>query len=557
VSNTQNKSRTRFFTGVVALTMGNLFVKVVGLILKIPLRTLLTDAGMAYYNNAYEIYAWLFTIATTGLPVAVSMMISTGRAKGNVRENRKIFTVTSVLFVLIGLIGTAIMYFGAPLFEQAYKIENSAFCIMAVAPTLFFICVASALRGYFQGYQNMVPTAVSEVIEAVGKLVLGLLFAGYAIEQGKPLYLVAAYSALGLTIGVAAGMVYLLIAKLIFRPERYDIEYGDKADESLPVRSAATIVKTLLIIAIPITLSSSVTSFTSMIDSILLSRRLQDIGYTEEIVTVMIGNYKTCAVTLANLPPTLIAPITAAILPLMSAAFASGNKERMKKVMDSSLLITSIIELPCALGMSVLAEPIITMLFGTGTSAETAAPLLSVLSLSVFFGSLMSITSAFLQAHKLERKPLISIVIGAVVKIVATYVLVGIPSLNIFGAPIVAILGVFVISMCNFYFIKKHLGFVPDFVRILARPFGPAVICSLTALFSYRLFDWLFDHFLPKVSRFAVVPAILVAMVVYFFVIFLFRALRREDVMLLPKGQKLCRLLEKMHLLKKEPRQDS
>ena len=551
-TNTQNKSRSRFFSGVMALTLGNLFVKIVGLILKIPLRTLLTDAGMTYYNDAYDIYAWLFTIATTGLPVAVSMMISEGRVKGNVRENRKIFRITMVLFVLIGLIGTAVMFYGAPMFEKAYKIENTSYCIMAVAPTLFFICIASALRGYFQGYQNMMPTAISEVIEAVGKLVLGLLFAGYAVERGEPLYVVAAYAALGLTIGVAAGMVYLLIAKLVFRPERYDIEYGALADESKTVRSTATIVKTLMIIAIPITLSSSVTSFTSLIDSILLSRRLQDIGYTEEIVKVMIGNYKTCAVTLTNLPPTLIAPITAAILPLMSAAYASGNRERMKKVMDSSLLITSIIELPCALGLSVLAEPVITLIFGTGTSAETAAPLLSVLSLSVFFGSLMSITGAFLQAHKLERKPLISIVIGSIVRITATYILVGIPALNIYGAPIVSILGVFVISMCNFYFIKKHLGFIPDFGRILIRPFAAAVICALTALVSYRVFDALLDLVAPKLARLAVVFAILFAMVVYFFVIFLFRALRREDVMMLPKGDTICRLLEKMHLLKKE-----
>ncbi len=543
MSNIETKSRSRFFSGVVALTAANLFVKVVGLILKIPLRSLLTDAGMAYYNNAYEIYAWLFTVATTGLPIAVSMLVSENRVKGNVKEIRKIFKVTTLLFIVIGLVGTGVMFFGAPFFERAYKIENSAFCMMAVAPTLLFICVASALRGYFQGYQRMSPTAVSEVIEAVGKLVIGLLLANYAIGQGYPLYMVAAYAALGLTIGVAGGMLFLIISKLLFRPEKYDIEYAPLADESLPVKSARKILGTLVMIAIPITLANSVMSFSTMLDGMILSRRLQSVGFNEEIVKTMIGNYKSCATPLANLPPALITPITASIIPLISASIAAGNRERTKRVMDGSLLITAIVELPCALGMSVLAEPIIKLLFGSDSSAEAAAPLLSILALSVFFVSTISITSAFLQAHKLERKPIISMICGAAVKLLASFVLIGIPSINIYGSPVASCLGCFTISAVNLYFIKKYIGFVPDFRKILMRPFAASVICAVTALGGY----WFFGQFF---GRLAVILAILVAMIVYFFVVFLLRALTREDILLLPKGQALCRLLERLHLLK-------
>jgi len=542
-NNVETKSRSRFFSGVVALTVANLFVKVVGLILKIPLRSILGDSGMSYYNTAYEIYAWLFTIATTGLPVAVSMMISENRAKGNVRETKRIFKVTTLLFIVIGTVGTAVMFFGAPLFEKAYKIDGSAYCMMAIAPTLFFICLSSALRGYFQGYQRMTPTAVSEVIEAVGKLAVGLLLATYAVKQGYSLPVVAGYAALGLTIGVAGGMLFLLISKLLFRPEVYDVEYAAVADESLPVRSAKRIMWTLILIAIPITLANSVMSFSTMLDGMILSRRLQSIGFHEEYVKIMIGNYKSCATPLANLPPALITPITASIIPLMSAAIASGNRERVKRVMDGSLLITAIIELPCALGMSVLAEPIITLLFGYGSAAEAAAPLLSILALSVFFISTLSVTSSFLQAHKLERKPIISMLCGAVVKLTASFILIGIPQINIYGSPIASCLSCFTISVVNLYFIKKHIGFVPDFGKILVRPFASAVVCALAAMGGY----WFFRQFF---GRLAVVFAILFAAVVYFFVIFLFRAITREDVLLLPKGEKLCRLLGKMKLLK-------
>lgn len=542
---TENKNRSRFFSGVVALALANLFVKVVGLILKIPLRELMTDAGMAYYNTAYDIYAFLFTISTTGLPTAVAMLISEDRVKGNRREIKKILRVTTLVFLVIGIVGTSIMLFGAPLFEKGYKISGSAYCIMAVAPTLLFICLASALRGYFQGYQYMTPTAISEVIEALGKLFLGLLFANYAISEGKPLPIVAAYAALGLTIGVAAGMLFLVLRKLCFHPQNYDEYALVEENTALPVRTAKRIVYTLFLIAIPITLSNSVMSFSTMLDGMVLSRRLQRIGFTEEIVKTMIGNYKSCAVPLCNLPLAMIGPITASIIPLMSATIAEGNRERTKRIMDSSLLITAIIELPCVLGLSVLSEPIIVLLFGRDSAAEQAAPLLSILALSVFFSAILSVTAAFLQAHKLERKPILSMTFGALVKLSASFLLVGIPWINIYGSPLSACLCCFAISAANLYFIKKHIGFVPNFKKILFRPFLAAIVCALSSMVAFRFFDWIL-----RGSRLAVIPAIGVAGVVYFFVIFLFRAVTKEELLLLPKGAKLCRLLQKMHLIR-------
>ena len=542
----ESKSRSRFFGGVVALTLGNLFVKVVGLVLKIPLHNILGDAGMVYYNNAYDIYAWLFTIATTGLPTAISMLISEDRVHGNFREIKKIFRVTLGLFIIIGILGTSVMFFGAPFFEKAYKITDSRYCMMAVAPTLFFICVASALRGYFQGFQHMIPTAVSEVIEATGKLALGLLFAGYAVRQGYALHIVAAYASLGLTVGVACGMIYLAATKLLFRPERFEMGNDDAGAVEATVRGTKKIVFTLMAIAVPITLSSSVQSFSAVIDGMVLSNRLQDAGFSQKATAEMIGNYKTLASPLCNLPPALIAPVTASIIPLMAASIATGNRKKTTQIMNGALMLTAIIELPCALGMSALSEPILKLLFGDTASSETAAPLLSILSLSVFFVSLISMTSAFLQAHKFERKPIISMLIGAVVKLISIYILAAIPAINIYASPISSFLGSFSISAANLYFMKKYIGFVPDFGKMLIRPFASALLCSLAALFSFGFIRGIVGR------NIAMFIAIAIAVVVYFLVIFLFRALTREDVLLLPKGAKLCALLEKMHLLRKE-----
>lgn len=538
------KSTSRFFSGVLALTLANIFVKVVGLLLKIPLRSILGDSGMAYYNNAYDIYAFFFTVSTIGLPTALSMLISENRAKGNKRETKKIFKVTAILFIIIGIAGSCAMFFGAELFEDAYKIENSAYCIMAVAPTLFFICVASALRGYFQGYQNMVPTAVSEVIEAVGKMALGLLFADYARRQGQPVHIIAAYAALGLTIGIAAGMLFLIVRKLLFKPATYDVEYGDLNDETLPVRSTGTIIKTLIFIAVPITLSSSVMSFSTMLDGIILSRGLQDIGFSENSVKEMIGNYKTCAVPISHIILALVAPITAAIIPLISSTNASGNKSRVEKIFSGTLKISMILILPCILGIAVLAEPIIAFLFNDMSAAYQAGPLLSVLAISIFFMSMIQISAAVLQSHKYQKKPIISVAVGCVAKVVATYVLVTIPSLNIMGSPISSIISSFVISFMNFYFIKKYIGFSPNFIKLTIRPLIASIACAISAAGVYALLNGVLGLSL------ALFVSVGIAAVVYIVMIFVIKALDKEELELIPKGKALVRILNKIGLMK-------
>ena len=544
MSKKQTNGRSRFISGVFALTAANLFVKIVGLLLKIPLRGILTDGGMAYYNNAYEIYAFFFTVSTIGLPTAVSMLISENRAKGNKKEIKKIYRVSMLLFVIVGFIGTCVMFFGAPLFESAYKIDKSAYCIMAVAPTLFFICVASALRGYFQGYQNMVPTAVSEVIEAIGKMALGLLFAHYAMSKGEPIHIVAAYAALGLTVGVAGGALFLILRKLFFNPSSFDTEYGSIENDGADVRSSGRIIKTLIMIAIPITLSSSVMSFSTMLDGMILSRGLQSIGYTEDAVKEMIGNYKTCATPISNIVLALVAPITASIIPLISSTRASGDKRRVTNIMYSTLRVTVILILPCVLGIAVLSKPIITLLFGDQTAAEKAGPLLSILAVSVFFMSMIQVSAAILQAHKLEKKPIISVAAGAVSKIVVTFILVTIPALNIKGSPLSSIISSFIISAVNFYFIGKHIGFKPNFFKIILRPLIASMLCALTAGVGYKLM-------LPYLGNaLSLIVSITAAAVVYGVSIFLIKAVGREDVELLPKGRKLAGILTKMKLLK-------
>lgn len=536
-----------FFSGVIVLTLANIIVKVIGAFLKVPLQNILQDSGMGYYNVAYDIYVWFYTISTTGLPVAVSIMISGSRAKGNFADARKIFRVVFTIFCIVGLVGTAAMMTLSHVFAGAYKMTDAWYGIMAIAPTLFFICLSSAFRGFFQGHQNMVPTALSEVIEAIGKLTLGILFALYAVKQGYPVYVVAAYTLVGLTIGAALGMVYLFITKLLFKEEEYNAAL-DVAPSDY-VTPTWDIIKSLLIIGIPITVSSSVMSFTNVIDGMILSSRLQSLGYSEFTVSTLFGNYKTLAVTMFNLPPTLIYPIAASIVPLLSSAVSGGKKKLITDTMNSSLRIGAIISMPCAFGLSALSYPILSLIFPS-SSSQMASPLLSLLAPSIFFLSMLSVTNSFLQSHKYQYYPIISMIAGALVKLVTSFVLIGIPNVEMKGAPIGTFLCYMTTMLLNFFFVARKIGYIPSIRKVFVKPFICAVICAASAYgVNYALkMSPLFGG-AGQDSKIVTLISVAAAAVVYLVCLVITKALRREDVLLLPKGEKICRIMEKYKMI--------
>ena len=273
------KSNTSlFFSGVVILTAANLIVKIIGLLFKIPMANTFGDEVMGYYNSAYAIYTFFYMISTAGLPVAVSIMIAESRAKGKLRQIKRIFTVTVGLFFLIGLAGMAMMFFGSGWYSaDVLKAEPTKYSIMVIAPMLFLICISSAIRGYFQGFQQMMPTAVSELIEAFCKLAVGIALAAYAADRYPGQYhIIAAYAAIGLTVGAGLSMIFLVVSKLLFNESRYTKEFLDKCGgENTDSDPSGKIIKRLITIALPITISSSIMSLTGMIDSILVQRLLQ------------------------------------------------------------------------------------------------------------------------------------------------------------------------------------------------------------------------------------------------------------------------------------------
>ena len=543
---TKNKSvgsKKLFFSGVAVMTLSTAIVKIIGLLYKIPMLSQLGAEGMAYFNAAYDIYTMFYLISTAGLPVAVSILVSENRVRGNVKNIKRIFKLTVLLFFVIGTLGMLSMIFGSRWFSQQIKIDESAYCIVAIAPTLFFICISSAMRGFFQGHQLMTPTAVSQVIEAVGKLVIGLLLAFWARKQGYSLPVVAAFAVLGLTIGVAISLLYLLLTRFIYKlTSKSEMQTEDLG---LLPENNSTILANLIKIAVPITISSSVMGIARLIDTAMISSRLQFVGFEESVAKSYYGAYSTMVVPIFNLPPAIITGIALSLVPMLTAAIEAGNREKESMVLSSSLRICSLFAMPCSVGICLFSKPILELIFaGNGEDIEVTYPLLSILGISVIFACLMTVSNAILQAYKQELKPIISMAIGAAIKIVFDYVLIGIESVNIYGAPISTFLCNAAVMTANFYYIKKYASDFEGVGKLLYRPLFASII-SIGAAFGIYI---LITNNLGS-SRIYTVLCIGIAAVLYLFAALKMHAVSEDDIKMMPKGEKIYSLLNKVKLI--------
>lgn len=550
----QKTSSPRLISGVLILTASNLTVKLLGLLCKVPLQDVLGDKGMGYFNIAYSIFTTLYLVATAGLPSALTIMIS-GTPHNSVRRKQveRIFHVALSLFFTMGLLGAILMFVFARQLAEMAGSPDAYLCIMAIAPTLFFICMSSAIRGYFQGHRNMVPTAISEITEAISKFVIGIVLAYYAINRGESIEVAAAYGILGITIGVATGMIFLFVCKFLHNHDKNE-NCAVIAVIGEEVSSKRSIFKKMFSIALPITMSSVALNLTGIIDAFSIINLMKAFT-TSHIAETAYGNYSTLAVTMAHLPSAFIQPIASSLTPTLTSTLAAmknssteeeriANKEASVKVMHSCLKFASIISIPCAIGMSVLSGPILSLLFKDKDSVSSAAPLLSILSIGVFFTAMLTITTSILQSHGLQRKTIISMYSGVLVKLVLNLILISNPNVGIYGAPIATVLGYFTMASINFYFILKHIGIRIEFFRNFLKAFVASGISSIVTIAVYRLIA---DLGYNTIGTFS---AVIATAIVYFILLLLFNAVQKSDIVLLPKGQKIYRILKKIRLMK-------
>ena len=528
----------QFFSGVAVLAISTFIVKIIGLFYKIPMMAYLGAEGMGYFNSAYEIYSLFFVIATAGIPVAISIIVAENKTQNRIENIKKIYKVSLVTLGILGLIGTILMGVFHKSLSSLINNNGASLSILAISPTLFLVCLSSAIRGYFQGNQIMIPTAISQVIEALGKLLLGLAFAIIALNKGYDIPAVTAFAVLGLTIGVCVSLLYLIVYKLLYKIKCSKDELSHKVD------TTSSIVKQLFVIAIPITLSASILSLNKVIDMTMILGRLNAIGYSQSLANEVYGSYSTMAVSVYNLPATLISAIALPLVPLLASAIEGNDKPREKSVIATSIKLTALISLPAGLGVSVFSKQILSLLFASQTKEiEYTAPLLSLLGLSIFLSAMITITNAILQAYKQVNKPIISMMCGIFVKLILAFVLIGIPSINIYGAPISTFFSTVVIVSLNLYFIIKNSGKVSSISKLFVMPFVSALISVALGVAIYMLMSAFVD------SRAIILCVVAIVVLIYLVAIIKLKVIEKDEILMLPKGESIIKILTKIHLV--------
>ncbi|MBR5236310.1 MAG: polysaccharide biosynthesis protein [Clostridia bacterium] len=575
-----------YLKGAVILVVANALVKVIGALFKIPLANIIHEEGMAIFSTAYNLYACMFVIATAGLPVAVSKMVSASVAKNNYTETKKIFRAAITLLFLIGLAGMLVLLLGAKIFAVSVVNSPSSYLsIIAIAPAIFFVSLLSAFRGYFQGFSDMLPTALSEVAEALGKLVIGLLLAYVLFPSG------IVNAAAGAVLGVTAGTFFACIIMVVTFVARRKAMNKQAILYNPQSRSARSIFAELAKLAVPITIGAAVTSLTNVIDVVMIRKQLQTISVTQDMFNtltefygvspaeaiignamaikpseILYGAYSGFAIPMFNLPPTIIMSLSMSVVPFISGAFATKNFAEVKKLSESTLRITMLFSLPCAVGLSVLSEPILTAVYNNAR----AASMLTILGYAVIFVSLVSVSTAMLQAAGKVMIPVRNMAIGGVVKIVTNFILIAIPGINIGGAPISTNLCYLVITVLNLNSVRRIMGAKMPLSSFVLRPVIASGIMGVGGYFAYQLAAKFLNiapmaltvNFMPQnppitpvVSGIrikmiiALGVAICVAVLLYGIMVFAFKLIRREDVLMMPKGEKLAGLLDKFRLL--------
>ena len=525
----EENSKKVFFSGVLLLSFSTVLVKIIGLIYKIPMLSYLGSEGMGYFNSAYEIYALFCIIATAGLPVALSVLISGALARKEGASVDRIYRSALKIFLFIGIIGSVTMWFGAHAFCSWIQNEGAFLALRSIAPTVFLICVSSALRGYFQGFQRMMPTAMSQLLESLGKLVFGLLFAYTALERGYPTETVAAAAGWGLTLGSGISLLYLLLEK-----KRFSLRNKIEREALSSKLANVKILRSLASLAIPMTLGAALISVTKIVDMTMILRRLQAIGYTEASANEAFGNYTTLALSVFAVLPTLLNSVSLPLVPILSGAIISGNTERQKQMIELSYRFAALFAIPASLGIAAFSHRILSLVFPYATEAvDTTAPLLSLLGASVFLSCMITATNSVLHAYRSVNLPIFSMLAGTLVKGVSSYFLIGNPKIGLLGAPISSFLCNFVIVLLNFIFAARLCHAELSVSKIFFRPFGAAAVSVGCSLLVCTFFEEKYGE-----GALVSISSLLFCVVLYFIFSVLFGCITSEDLQALPLGEK-------------------
>lgn len=581
-ANLKIKKRTHqsFLHGALILTAGIIAVKVIGAMFKIPLTWIISEDGLGYFNTAYHFYSPIHSLATAGFPIAISRIVSECMAKQRYGDARRVHRVSIPIFLIAGSIGTIIMLIGSPFYVEAIGNSGALPSMLVLSPAILFGCLMAIYRGYYEGLSNMVPTAISEILEAVCKLVIGLTGALLVVQFGMQEYYkngtvfgrvvaselyaksavlpyASAMAIFGVTIGSLVGFLFLFL--------QHRKSGGITQEEILispVVISRGKTVKLLTRTALPIGLGALAVNIAGLVDTTFLQTRIGHLMETDSqsllalyngmipeinITTGTVPNFLygcySQALTLFMVVPSITQAFGISALPSVTRAWAKGDRAALQSGVSSVLRITCLFCVPAGLGLSVMAYPISELVFGARISMPITARVLTLLGIASIFAALSTPINSMLQAVGRVDLPVKLFLIGLTMKVTLNYILSGMPQVNIQGAAIGTLCCYLFITIAGLWLLLRVTKVKIPLFSVVIKPFIGAILCCAAA--------YVTQDFLRKWLSYAVSSgiALAIAVIIYVISLGLLCAFNKTDFLMLPNGKKIIKTLEKIHFI--------
>lgn len=528
-----------FMQGVLAIMFSQVLIKVLGLAYKLYLtnREGFGDEGNAIYSAGFQIYALLLTLSSIGVPTAISKMVSEKTALGDYRGAHRIFKIAFATFAFIGFIGTLILFLGAGYIStNVLQIPEAEYTLIALSPSIFFVAIASVIRGYFNGMQNLSITAKSQTFEQVFKTLFTILVVEMiAIASGVNTTLMAAGANLATTLAVLLSFLYLF--KYYNRNKKEIWKQSNKSSiKTTQNESAKRVVKNILAVSIPISLSSIISAINKNIDAITVVRGLKTF-LSESVAKVQYGILSGKVDTLIGLPLSFNIAFATALVPAVSSSIAKGDKETITKRVSFSLLVTMLIGLPCTIGLCVFASPILYLLF---PNAPEGKLILQIAAFTIIFTVLAQTINGALQGLGKIFVPAIALGAGVIVKFILNLILIPIPSIGVNGAAFSSVVCHIISFTIGFAVLRRSIKLDLGFVKFVLKPILATFIMSVC---SYVIYMYLSTVINPQI---ATIIALISAVIIYLIAMVALKVFTKDDINMLPYGKKIYNFLTKI-----------
>ncbi|RZS92954.1 putative polysaccharide biosynthesis protein [Cuneatibacter caecimuris] len=545
----KNKNNQFIIQGSILAAAG-IISRLIGMLYRIPMTNIIGDQGNTYYGAAYNIYSLMLLLSSYSMPLAVSKLISSRIARKEYKNVYRLFHCALMIAIVSGLIFSSLTFFLADaLATYVLRLPLAALALKALAPTILVMAVLGVLRGFFQGMNTMIPTAFSQLLEQIINAVISVAAAYFLYDIGFKMQAVeeasknaAAWGAMGGTIGTGAGaLLALVFCVCLFMAFRKNLLRAARHDHVSAQESYGRMTKMLIMTIIPVILSTAAYNMLDLVDNSIFGNYMTGVGAAEKYKSIY-GVYTGKYLLLIHVPTAFASALSSSVVPSLTRAMSENNRAQMIDRASSGIRMTMLIALPSAVGLTVLAGPIIHLLFPHDQSA--AASYLTIGSLSVVFFSLATVTNGILQGINRMRIPVRNAVISLIVHCIVLCGCLWLLHMDIYGVIFSYILFGAVMSTLNCMAIEKYLGFRYEIIKCFLLPLAASALMGGAAWGTYEL-----THYLVPSNLISVIAAIIIAVLVYAVLLPLLRCVDEADIADLPMGGRLVRLAKKLHLL--------